>query len=134
VRVTLSALCDYATVSQEGKLSIMGIFQEINAPPSGLPVLVPQMFVVVSFSVAPAEAPASRKFDVKLLAEDGAEVAKIEQMLNIPPPQRSGARVTINAIIGMAGLTFHAAGDHAFSILIDGDEKESIPLRVNAPT
>ncbi len=129
MRVTLAALADYANVTMEGKLNIMGIFQEINPPV--LPFQLPQMFLVVSFSAAPSEAPAQKHLQVKLLAEDGAAVISAQQTLPVQTPNRPGARVITNAVLGFGGLQFTAPGDYAFSILIDGDEKESVPLRVN---
>src|SRR5215217_3944288 len=50
MEVKLAVLADYANVSQDGKLNIMGIFQEINAP--SLPFPLPQMFLVVPFEEA----------------------------------------------------------------------------------
>jgi hypothetical protein len=44
VDVTLAVLADYANVSQEGKLNILGVFQEVN--PVAFPAGVPQMFVL----------------------------------------------------------------------------------------
>jgi hypothetical protein len=131
MRVTLAALADYANVTVDGKLNIMGIFQEINAPT--LPFQLAQMFLVVSFSASPSEAPAQKQLNVKLLAEDGAEVVSTQQSLPVQQPNRPGARIITNAVIGFGGLLFARPGDYAFSILVDGDEKESVPLRVNPP-
>jgi hypothetical protein len=131
MKVTLAAMCDYASVSQDGKLNILGIFQEINAPT--IPFQLAQMFLVVSFSASSSEAPAQKKFEVKLLGADGAQVFAAQQTVPIQTPPRTGARVNVNALMGFGGLVFPAPGDYAFSILIDGDEKESVPLRVNPP-
>lgn len=43
--VNLALLADYANVSQDGKLNIMGIFQEVNPPV--LPFALPQMYLVM---------------------------------------------------------------------------------------
>ena len=51
--VTLAVLADYANVSQDGKLNIMGIFQEVNPPL--LPFTLPQMYLVLSLTAGPAE-------------------------------------------------------------------------------
>lgn len=131
MKVTLAAMCDYASVNQDGKLNILGIFQEISAPT--LPFQLAQMFLVVSFSASASEAPARKNFEVKLLGADGAQVFAAQQIVPIQPPPRPGARVNVNAVMGFGGLVFSASGDYAFSILIDGDEKESVPLRVNPP-
>jgi hypothetical protein len=43
VEVTVTVLADYANLSQDGKLNIMSIFQEINPPV--LPFALPQMYL-----------------------------------------------------------------------------------------
>lgn len=132
MKVTLATLCDYANVTVEGKLNILGTFQEINAPV--LPFALPVMFLVVGFSAAPSEAPSKKQVTVKLLAEDGAELLTAVQEIDLPKPPRPGARLLASTVLGLAGIAFPKAGDYAFSILVDGDEKESVPLRVNSPT
>jgi hypothetical protein len=47
-RLNFSFLCDYASVSREGKLSLNGIFENINV--RVLPAQHPLMFVVANIS------------------------------------------------------------------------------------
>ena len=47
MRVPLAVLADYANVTTDGKLNIMGIFNRIFA--SALPVVHPQMRLVMRF-------------------------------------------------------------------------------------
>ena len=84
VDVTVAVLADYANVSREGKLNIMGIFQEINAP--FLPFPLPQMYLVMSLTAAPAEFDTVRNIRVALLHSDGEELLQIEGQLRVPRP------------------------------------------------
>ncbi len=128
--VNLAVLADYANVSQDGKLNIMGIFQEINAP--SLPFSLPQMYLIVSFAAGPAEVGSERDLRVALLHGDDQEpILNLEGQLQIPRPMRSGSRSYFNEAIGLAGVTFERAGDYGFSILVGGDEKATVPLHVN---
>lgn len=129
--VTVAVLADYANVSQDGKLNIMGIFQEINPP--FLPFPLPQMYLVVSFSAGPAEIGAVRNLRIPLLHSDGQELLAMEAQMTIPEPNRPGSRAYINQTIGLAGVTFERPGDYAFSILVGDDEKATVPLHVNEP-
>jgi hypothetical protein len=131
VDVTVAVLADYANVSREGKLNIMGIFQEVNAP--FLPFPLPQMYLVLSFSAGPAEVGKQRDVRVVLLDSDGAEILALEAQLQIPRATRPGSRVSINEAIGLAGVTFQRAGSYAFHILVGGDEKATVPLHANVP-
>lgn len=130
--VTVAVLADYANVSQDGKLNIMGIFQEINPPV--LPFALPQMYLVLSFSAGPAEFDTVRNIRIPLLHSDGQELLAMEAQMTIPRPKRLGSRAYINQTIGLAGVTFERPGDYAFSILVGDDEKATAPLHVNEPS
>ncbi len=129
MEVTVAVLADYANVSQDGKLNIMGIFQEINAP--SLPLILPQMYLVLSFSAGPAEFGSVRNTRIALLHSDGQEILALEAQMQVPRPDRPGSRAYINEAIGLAGVTFEQPGDYAFSILVGEDEKATVPLHVN---
>jgi hypothetical protein len=132
MEVTVAVLADYANVSQDGKLNIMGIFQEINA--TSLPFVLPQMYLVMSFSAGPAEFGTMRNVRVVLLHSDGQEILGLEAQMKVPRPDRPGSRAYINQTIGLAGLAFEQPGDHAFSILVGDDEKATVPLHVSDPS
>jgi hypothetical protein len=131
VEVTVAVLADYANVSQDGKLNIMGIFQEINPPV--LPFALPQMYLVLSFSAGPAEVGSVRNIRIPLLHTDGEEIFSLQTHMQVPKAKRPGSRAYINEAIGLAGLKFAQAGDYAFHVLIGDDEKASVPLHVNEP-
>jgi hypothetical protein len=132
LEVTVAVLADYANVSQDGKLNIMGIFQEINAP--DLPFALPQMYLVLSFSAGPAEFGSLRNIRIPLLHSDGREILAMEAQMQVPWANRPGSRAYINEAIGLAGVTFEQPGDYAFSVLIGDDEKATVPLHVNEPS
>jgi hypothetical protein len=130
--VTVAVLADYANVSQDGKLNIMGIFQEVNPP--FLPFPLPQMYLVLSFSAGPAEFDTNRNIRVALSHSDGQEILTLEAQMRVPRPNRPGSRAYINEAIGLAGVMFERPGDYGFSILVGDDEKATVPLHVNRPT
>lgn len=127
--VTLAVLADYANVSQDGKLNILGVFQEVN--PAGFPASIAQMFLVVSFEASAAEFGTQKNIRIALLETDGSEVMGMEGPIVVQPPPRPGSRAFINQIVGLQGLTFQSSGDYAFHILVNGDDKRAVPLRVN---
>jgi hypothetical protein len=129
--VTVAVLADYANVSQDGKLNIMGIFQEVN--PSEIPFVLPQMYLVLSLTAGPAEVGLARTIRIPLLYSDGQEILSLQAQMRIPSSRRPGSRVLIHEAIGLAGLTFPQAGDYAFHILIGDDDKATVPLHVNEP-
>lgn len=125
-------MADYANVSQDGKLNIMGIFQEINPPV--LPFALSQMYLVLGFTAGPAEFGSVRKLRIPLLHSDGQEILAMEAEMPVPSARPPGSRAYINETIGLAGVTFPRPGDYAFSILIGDDEKATVPIHVNDPS
>ena len=128
MEVTLALLADYANVSKEGKLNLMGLFSGINAPI--LPWTHPQMQLVLSFEASPAEYDMMKTVEIKLLDADGNAKFALSSDLKVPR-EKSGRSVSINTIIAINNLRFDAEGDYAFHILIGGDDKKRIPLRVS---
>ncbi len=129
--VNLAVLADYANVSQDSKLNIMGIFQEVNPPV--LAFALPQMYLVVSFVAGPAEFGSVKNIRIVLLDNDGNEMLALEAQAQVPRPPRPGRRAFINQVIGLNGITFQRPGDYAFSILVGGETKETVGLHVNEP-
>lgn len=129
--VKFAVLCDYANLTQEGKLNILGVFDEINPPT--LPVTLPLFFLVVSYTASPAESGSQKLLRAILLDAEGHQVLSVEQSVTVPVAQRAGSRINIQQVAGLAGVTFSRAGDYAASVLVNGEEKASVPLHVNPP-
>ena len=128
MEVTLALLADYANVTKEGKLNLLGLFGSINAPV--LPWTHPQMQLALSFEASPAEYDMTKNVEIKLLDTDGNTKFTISSELKVPR-EKSGRSVSINTIIAINNLRFDTEGDHAFHILIGGEDKKRIPLRVD---
>ena len=129
--VTLAVLADYASVTREGKVNILGVFTEIN--PLSFPVTLPQMFLVIVWQASPAESGTSRRTRVSLADADGKEILRMEQTLQVPTQSGPGTRPQINQLLGLSGVRFDHAGSYQFSILAEEDEKRSISFVVNEP-
>jgi len=126
--VTLGLLADYANVTGDGKLNVMGIFTDINAPV--LPWSHPQMQLVLEFEAGAGEWDTQKNIEVKLLDQDANQLFAIGGSVKVPKGQ-PGRRVHINSIMVFNNLQFKAQGDYVFHILIGGETKKEIPLRVN---
>jgi hypothetical protein len=127
MEVTLALLADYANVSQEGKLNVMGVFNRIWA--KKFPAVHPEMRLVFRLEVGPAERGAEKLIEVKLLDADGNVVQHLKGHFAVPA---ESARPTIETaqILTFATVRFEKPGDYAFHILVGGDEKKTVPFRV----
>lgn len=132
LEVNLAVLADYANVSQDGKLNIMGIFQEVNPPM--MPFVLPQLFLVVSFEADAAEFETLKSIKIAMLDDDGNEMLGLEGQAQVPRPPRPGSQAYINQVLGLNGIRFERPGDYSFAILVGGETRGSVPLRVNELT
>ena len=128
----LGVLADFASITHEGKLNILGIFDEIN--PAVLPIALPIFYVVVSYSAGPTEFDTDKTLGIALQTEDGDILVTLEQAAHVRRPARPGTRTKVNQVHALAGLPFERAGSYAFVLSVDGRPEGSIPFRVNTPT
>ena len=129
--VTLALLADYANVTREGKLNVMGLFTIINAP--ALPWIHPQMQLILELEASPAEWDSQKDIQIKLLDADGNQVLSVQGNVKVPRGE-AGRRVRINSIMTFGNVKFNAEGDYTFAILVGGETKKEISLRVNYVT
>jgi hypothetical protein len=129
--VRLAVLADYANMTLEGKLNIMGIFGEINPPV--LPFVLPVMFLVVMYSAPPAEVGRNQTLEAELIDSEGRRLLGMQSTLVVPPGRRPGAPAEVAAVLALNNVRFEDADDYQFAILVGGQVKTSVPLRVNQP-
>lgn len=131
MELKLAVLADFASITREGKLNILGIFDEIN--PGALPVTLPIFYVVVSYSAGATEFDTDKTLGIALQTEDGSILLRLEQTAHVARPARPGTRTKVNQLHALVGLPFEAAGSYEFVLSVDGRPEGSIPLRVNTP-
>jgi hypothetical protein len=121
LKVELMALCDYASVSREGKLSINGIFDEIRV--QKLPGGMPRAFLVATITGEP-----EKKHDIvlKLEIENGDKTPLKDLNLNATTSPNGKS----NLIIELVELGFEKEGVYRFRIFSGGKEIGSTILKV----
>ena len=125
--VKLAVLADYANVTGDGKLNILGIFDRMNV--SDLPAVHPQMHLVLRLDAHPAEFDRSHGIEIKLQDPDGQTVFQVEG--EIVPRGEPGHPVATNQILTLNNLQLNKLGDYTFVILVDNDLKAEVPLTVD---
>jgi hypothetical protein len=128
-------VADYANTTGDGKLNVMGIFQNIFAVQ--FPVAHPEMYVIAQFTAGPAEYGKRRKLEIKLLDEDAAqEIVSFSTDVDVPRGT-GGLRVNVPVILRLVNTVFPKPGTYEFSVLLDDDLKGSLAVQVDqrsAPT
>lgn len=131
MRLRLAVAADYANLSSEGKLNIMGVFHEVG--PLAFPSVLSQGFLVLEWEAGPAEVGKKRDLRLAFVDPDGNEKIALGVTIDVPGPGRPGSPALFNQIINVAGTPLERSGEHAFYVLADNDEKGRIALYVHEP-
>lgn len=121
IQTELIVLCDYASVSKEGKLSINGIFDEIRL--TKLPGGIPRAFLVATIQGAPNTL---YRFTIKL--EHDGESKNLLNHLTLDT--HTGPNGKNNLIVELVNLGFTKEGNYYLKIYHGDDEIGSILLKV----
>jgi uncharacterized protein DUF6941 len=132
VRLAVAVLADSAIANpQDRKLYILGGGISMIGV-QRFPGQQPALSLALAIEFAPPECGRQHTLEVHLLDPDGKPLipALTQQFV----PQKNPADPTLpngwQAVINYQQLQFQRPGDNAFSIVIDGQEVASLPLRV----
>lgn len=122
-------VADYASIEAQGKMNVMGIFNEVVC--QSFPAALPRVYIVTRLSAGPAEVGRTVKLSIKILDEDGkTELLNYMRDQVVKPPKSSGRRSHIDGVLGVQGIIFRKPGTYQISVLVDNDEKGSHPMYV----
>ena len=123
-RFVLNALllCDYALTAQDGKLSAMGIFSQINV--SRLPAVHGRCFVVAILEADPGR----HDLTLQLISPSGTPLLGRPPEFHIDVPL--GA-TTANIVADLQGLEVSEIGRHRFELREGNEVLGTTPFTVN---
>lgn len=128
VEVKLQALADLALISQEGKLSIIGIFSLIRS--TTVPAQHPQMYIVVMLEADSLDAGKDYPFSIELIDPDGKNIIHpLSGTIKFAKPA-PGEKAAANILLGLNNINFPVFGDYAVKIRLNNEVRGSIPLKV----
>lgn len=122
--VKLAVLCDYALTSQDGKLSVLGIFSQMNM--AQLPGVTPPYFAVVVLGLEQGS------YSVRFGVVDpvGQQVLTDEAPEFDMEVETAGADT--NLVIQFNNLPLSRPGIYQIQLFLDGRLTHSLPLNVQA--
>ncbi len=127
MEVKLAVLADYSNISKEGKLNLLGIFDIIRA--RSFPAVHRNMQLVMILEAPSSEADTNKNVQVMLLDADGKRIFEVEAQLKLAEPA-PGEIIKSPQILNLNNIPFGGPGDYAFCILINGEEKGRVPLKL----
>ncbi len=132
MEVTFAHLADYASVSKEGKLSVMGIFENINVP--DLPYVHPQMVLAFRIRLNYAEVGNEIPLRIECVDADGNRVFEAKATFQFGTAEgrqaRPGDQPALNQILGINGAKFTRTGTHNVNIFINDQLMAQIEFEV----
>jgi hypothetical protein len=126
MQVKLALLADYANVTAEGKLNILGIFDRITV--QELPAVHPQMHLILRLEAHAAERNRSHAIEIRLYDPDGLTVFEVKG--DMVPHGAPGVTSATNQILTLNNLQLSKAGGYMFVVFVNNDLKSEIPLGV----
>lgn len=125
--VIFAVVADYANVSREGKLNVMGIFDRVFA--RQVPARFPPMQLVIRLEADYAELDTEHAIRVQLTDAEGEALFDIDGSFT-PRGGQPGAKTPVNHILHLGNLPLQRAGPHRILVWIDGDLKREVPIHV----
>jgi hypothetical protein len=126
MQVKLALLADYANVTAEGKLNILGIFDRISV--QEIPAIHPQMHLILRLEAHPAERNRVHNVEIRLYDPDGQTVFEVKG--DVMPQGHSGQSIATNQILTLNNLQLDKSGGYTFVVLVNNDVKSELPLGV----
>lgn len=131
MRVDLVVLADYATVTADQKLVIVGVFDSILA--SSLPMRLPSIYVALRVCSGPVDN-GDHTLILRLVNPDGQPVApELKADFNVQVPLDSEGEGALQIVMGMSNVEFKVPGPYAVDVLIDDRYEETVALRLQGP-
>jgi len=127
MRLELFLAADYANITGEGKLNVMGIFRVVNA--TDFPARHSSMHLVLKMVPELGEYGVSRELYVKLHDPDGNELMELSGQIEVPKGS-GGLPPEVNVILELKDLIFPQPGPYQFVVLVDKDHKGYLTLLV----
>ena len=129
MKAKLAVLAEYAGISKDNRLNILGIFEDISV--RAFPATMPHLYAVLSCQAEPTEYGRNLPIRVAFLDEDGNEILALEALTQVARPKHPSDRVIVNQIAVLSFVQFRHPGNYRFLFSVEGEEIASIPLRAD---
>jgi len=131
MRINFAHLCDYALISQDRKLSVMGIFTAVLA--QAMPWAHPQMYLAFEVGIEPAELNHQGTIRIECVDEDGQSVFKADGGVMAQGKARIGEHPAVPQILTFGNLTFVRAGEYNINFWLNDRLEHTLRFQVMPP-
>jgi len=128
IKIPLAVIADSANVSREGKLNILGIFQNIAA--SSVPATHPQFSLIVTFQGERGDANNEHQIKIQMVSEEGEVMLDIAANLKFNLPPAGEHSVSAHQIFQFANITFTRFGTYDLNIFVNNEVRKTVSLNL----
>jgi|SRR5579859_86553 len=131
MRLLFAFLADFALAHPDGKAYVVGGGVD-TVYAAQLPAQHPQISLIVKIEFTPRECGRQHTVEVHGLDEDGEPFMQPTTMQLTPERNAAGPTLPtgFQFVLNVQNLDLPREGEYAFSVVVDGTEVASIPLRV----
>jgi hypothetical protein len=127
MNVNLGLLAEEANISTDGKLNLLGVFDQILT--KNIPVTIPKISVVLKIDCHSAEYGVEKRIRIVLVGPDGKET--METLVKATIDKANPEPIAVfGHIVECDGVELYVEGEYRFSILIDDDLKREIRFKL----
>ncbi len=129
MRLLLSKFCEYACKLENGRHSMIGIFDDIRVPE--VPIDHPPFFLCLQLEYEAMETGSDLRLEAVFVDEDGGELFRTSIEGPIPK-ERGPGTVKVFVQIAIAPMRFERAGTHRLDVFTDDRKigEERLPILV----
>jgi hypothetical protein len=127
VIASLAVACDYALIDQQGKLSVLGIFERIWV--EHFPAVHPRLHLVLRLKGRRTEI-GEHSIVIRLVDDEGREVLRGDGAVQIGEPPAGVLEVEAGAVLAF-DVPLERPGIYTFEIAVDGSLEATVPIAVS---
>lgn len=128
MHVQFVALCEQVILGVDGKPSLIGIVNDIQAP--AVPLTVPRLAFAARLLFTADEAGEQHRIDVVITGPTGAELGRPGGELVLPQPPAGADSVAVDLPIQFDLFQVAAFGRYTFLLQLDGSATAAVQLNV----
>lgn len=123
MQLRYAVLSDFANVTQDGKVNIIGLFDTLYS--LNFPAVHRSLCLITSLRSEPDDDNQTRDIKVDLIDEDGLSLATLNGALSL-----GRGRQVVNQIHVFHDLRFSKPGRYQFTIFLDGLHAKTVDLEL----
>lgn len=124
----LAVVADAANITSDGKLNVLGVFENILT--ESTPCVHLEFYVVVMVRCDVGDKGNVHRISLKLTDADRAEIGKSNALDAISSHDDPNPHPILKAIFRLRGVSFPAFGQYTFHVVVDESEVAEIDLFV----